>query len=249
METARKTIAQLVRDNYIVASVLHFFGIHFYEHPEKTLEQVCKEHALRADIVSSRLEAAGEPSAAATLALVEYPIELVVGYLRHAHHVFIKEKLPYMAHLIRNLQPDAFPKEQVAHDLQLVFPLFAEDFIHHIYEEEDSLFSYISQLAEARRGVFKPSKLYYAMEKYSMQKFTVEHEAYDDELAGIRALTDNYSLPPEAKLHSQVIFAELIAFEKSLQIHANIENRILFPKALQLEQEIKNIIQQKAKLN
>ena len=248
METARKTIAQLVRDNYIVASVLHFFGIHFYEHPEKTLEQVCGEHRLRPDVVCTSLEAAGN-APAKELPLIEYPIDLVIGYLRHSHHVFIKEKLPYMAHLIRHIKHSDSIDPQIIRDLQAVFPLFAEDFIHHIYEEEDTLFGYIGQLLEAKRGLKKASALYYAMERHSMQKFTAEHEGYDDEMFGIRELTNNYFLPPNADLHVQVMFAELKAFEKSLQVHANIENPVLFPKALLLEQEVKALFQQKIKLN
>lgn len=247
MEKARKTIAQLVRDNYIVASVLHFFGIHFYEHTDKTLEQVCSEHAVSAEIVKNRLETAGELPLS-QLSLIDYPVELVIGYLRHAHHIFIKEKLPYMAHIIKHIRPNSFSDAQIALDLQSVFPIFTEDFIRHIYEEEDHLFSYILKLSEAKRNI-KPTQLYFTMEQNSIQKFSMEHEAYDDEMAGIRAMTDDYYLPPTADLHQRVVYSELIGFEKALQIHASIENRILFPKALQLEQEIKSLMQTKIRLN
>lgn len=87
------------------------------------------------------------------------------------------------------------------------------------------------------------------MEKHSLQNCALEHEAHDDEMAGIRRITKDYFITPDAPLHIKVIFTELINFEKSLQVHARIENEILFPKALSLENEVKQIFFTKAKWN
>ena len=39
-----------------------------------------------------------------------------------------------------------------AFSLNFVFPLFVEDFIRHIYEEEDELFQYVTLLQKAEEG-------------------------------------------------------------------------------------------------
>ncbi len=44
--TRQKKINELVNENYVYASVLHYFGIKFYQYSEKTLEQVCQERGL-----------------------------------------------------------------------------------------------------------------------------------------------------------------------------------------------------------
>jgi regulator of cell morphogenesis and NO signaling len=106
--------------------------------------------------------------------------------------------------------------------LKILFPLFMEDFIHHIYEEEDTLFKYIQKLEHAKQGRYHTSSLYHSMEKYSLQKCALEHEAHDDEMAGIRQMTKDYFLTPDAPLHVKVIYSELIQFEKTLQEHARI---------------------------
>jgi regulator of cell morphogenesis and NO signaling len=77
------------------------------------------------------------------------------------------------------------------------------------------------------------------MEKNSLRNFAMEHEVHDDEMEGIRKITKDYHLTVNAPLHVKVIYTELKAFEKSLQIHARIENEILFPKALSLENKVK----------
>ncbi|MFZ6008890.1 MAG: iron-sulfur cluster repair di-iron protein, partial [Bacteroidota bacterium] len=185
----------------------------------------------------------------ADLPLVSYPIDLIIEYLKHSHFLFIKHKLPYIARLVENFKAHHDDYLAVERDLKLVFPLFVEDFIEHIYEEEDTLFKFIQELEKATRGGYSPGKLYYLLEKNSVQKFAMEHEAHDDEMEGIRKITKDYTLVPNAPLHVKVMYNELKAFEKSLITHARIENEILFPKAMAIEGKVKQGLFEKVKFN
>jgi len=241
-------IAELVDQNYVHAYVLFYFGIRFYEYSEFTLEQVCQTKGLKTEQVVRELESPGYLQEA-DLPLVSYPIDLIIEYLKHSHFLFVKHKLPYIARLVESfkaLHDDYLPVER---DLKLVFPLFVEDFIHHIYEEEDTLFTYIQSLERAAKGTYLPTRLYYLLEKNSIQKFSMEHEAHDDEMEGIRSITKDYHLNPDAPLHVKVLFSELKGFERSLITHARIENEILFPKAMALESKVKAAFLEKVKFN
>jgi len=77
----------------------------------------------------------------------------------------------------------------------------------------------------------------------------MEHEAHDDEMQGIRRITKDYHLAPDAPLHVKVIYSELMSFEKVLQEHARVENEILFPKAMALESQVKKKFFEKIKFN
>lgn len=231
------------------AYVLYYFGIKFYEYSEQTLEQVCLEKGLKLDQVLRELESPTENFQEADLPLVSYPIDLIIEYLKHAHFVFVKHKLPFMARLVDSFKADHKELEPVERDLKELFPLFLEDFIHHIYEEEDTLFRYIRILEKASKGTYNPSQLYYLMEKNSLQRFAMDHEAHDDEMRGIRRITNDYTLGSEAPLHVKVIYSELKGFEKNLKTHARIENEILFPKAMMLENQVKKLFEEKVKYN
>ncbi|MDQ3535029.1 MAG: hemerythrin domain-containing protein [Bacteroidota bacterium] len=249
MNIVNKKIEDLVDENYVYASVLYYFGIKFYDYSEKTLEEVCNEKGLNVNTVICSLESVSSSSSDSKLSLISFPVDLVIEYLKHSHYIFIKQKLPYIAKLIESLPLKKTEHLLIIQDLKLVFPLFVEDFIHHIYEEEDSLFSYILLLYKAVDGIKNPTKIFYAMEAHSLQDFATEHEHNDDEMKGLRSITHNYSLVPENDLHLKVIFAELKSFEENLTSHARIENEILFPKALELEKEIKKNLAKKIKLN
>jgi regulator of cell morphogenesis and NO signaling len=244
-----RRIAELVDQESIRAHVLYYFGIKFYEYPVETLEQVCLEKGLSVDTVVRELESPGDNFKESDLPLVSYPIDLIIEYLKHSHYLFVKQKLPYIGRLVESFKANHEAYNAVERDLKILFPLFLEDFIHHIYEEEDTLFKYIKMLERASQGKFNPSKLYQQMEKNSLQNCAMEHEAHDDEMEGIRKITKDYLLIPDAPLHVKVIYAELIQFEKSLQIHARVENEILFPKAMALENEVKKKFFERTKLN
>ena len=244
-----KKITELVGENFVFASVLYYFGIKFYDYSEKTLVQVCREKGLSVDVVVSRLESVVKEGEEVDVSLFNYPIDLIIEYLKHSHYIFIKQKLPYIARLIENLKM-LFPcHDQIVEDLKFVFPLFIEDFIHHIYEEEDSLFCYITLLNNSLNQSLNPSKIFYEMEKFSLQEHAIAHDMHDDEMKGIRSITNDYTIPDQRDLHLKVVFEELRAFEKQLISHAGVENEILFPKALLLEKEVRNALMEKIKLN
>ncbi len=244
-----RRIGDLVDQNNVRAYVLYYFGIKFYEYSEHTLEEVCHEKGLKVEQLVRELESPGENFREADLPLISYPVDLIIEYLKHAHFLFVKHKLPYIARLVESFKANHDAYNGVEKDLKTLFPLFIEDFIHHIYEEEDTLFVYIRLLERAIRGKYNPSELFYKMEGSSLQRFAMEHEAHDDEMKGIRKITRDYNLTPDAPLHVKVIYSEILQFEKNLVTHARIENEILFPKAMALENQMKKVLIEKVKLN
>ncbi len=62
-------------------------------------------------------------------------------------------------------------------------------------------------------------------------------------------LTKNYSLKNINNLHLKVIFQELKEFDNELEVHSNIENHILFPRALDLQDKVSDEIKNLSFLN
>ncbi len=248
MEFVSKKVNELVSENYEYASVLHHLGISFYHYSDETLAQVCKQKGLDMNPVVKSLEKIGNEEVG-QVHWDEFPIDLILEYLKHGHAVFIKHKLPYMANLIENLDIKKIKNRQIIRDLQTLFPLFAEEFILHIHEEEDTFFKYLDMLHKASSGNCNPTELHYEMEKNLLQIFALEHHLHDDEIRGIREITDNYALDKNATLHLKVLFSELKSFENELLKHSKIEDCILLPKAIHLEKRVKAMLSKNTRLN
>jgi len=247
MDTGKK-ITEIVNENYVYGYVLYYLGIKFYDYSEKTLQEACREHGLDEQKVIKSLEAVSQQSEDENIALRKYPVDLIIEYLVHAHYNFVKKRLPYLARLVDNLPPD--PNYQlIIDDLKFIFPLFVEDFIQHIYQEEDTFFYHIKVLNKALSFGGNQSEVYYQLEKNSIEQFAIEHDLHDDDMTAVKEILDNFTIGEDAGLLLRVTYAELHKFQRELDTHAQIEDEILFPKALELEKQVKKQIRGKIKQN
>lgn len=244
----KASVGDLVSENYVFASVLHYFGISFYQYPTDSLEKVCQKHKVNPRQLISQLESWAQQKEPTVEELYLNPIELLVAYLKKKHYYFVRQELPFLSNLISGIQVDA-PFAPLMADLRIMFPLFVEDFIHHIHEEESRLFKRIELLQDIEDGHFQVHDALTILEKDPVEQLADHHEIHDDEMEGIRKLTQNYFLEESDPLTMKVLYHELQNFESELSIHAKIEDELLFPKAVQLEKEALRKIRKKIQTN
>jgi regulator of cell morphogenesis and NO signaling len=236
------SIIDLVKENYVFAAVLHHFGIKFYLYGEESLAEVCKKFKVMPDQLMEELEKWAERKEPSTEELFLHPIEVLVEYLRKKHYHFVCRQLPFLSNMISGIKPtEGFVG--LMNDLNLMFPLFVDDFIHHIHEEENTLFKRISLLHQIEKGQYGVLDALKILESKPMDHMAHEHDAHDDEMEGIRRLTNDYRVEEGTALDIKVLYHHLERFESELIIHARIENDLLFPKVIELEKEVKRKIQ------
>ncbi|MEM9324784.1 MAG: iron-sulfur cluster repair di-iron protein [Bacteroidota bacterium] len=240
MRVLDKTIKSVVDENYVYARALHYLGIEFFENEHKSLNEICKERGISRQKVIKCFYEIDANRKSSFQELSSYPIEMLLEYLRHSHYLFIKEKLPYISFLLE------CHDEPSAQDLKAIFPVFVEDFIKHIYEEEDEVFKYVALLnrIESDREA-NPSAALLPFWKFSLAQSKEEHDQ-EDAMGNLTELTDSVDT---RDLRSRVIIKELKAFEREVSYHAEIENEIMFPKALKLESDIQSKLRRLRRLN
>ncbi|XOV92093.1 MAG: iron-sulfur cluster repair di-iron protein [Bacteroidota bacterium] len=231
-------MASLVDENYIYARALNCLGIEFYLHPNKKLGEICLEKGLKKEQVIQSFYLFNKSQQFSFRELQQYPLEFVIEYLKHTHHLFIKDKLPYIVRLLNSYE--------VENDLKLVFPEFVDEFIEHIYKEEDTVFHYIQHLLTFEKPI-SPIKAVKHL-KFNHLSLADIHAAHEDEdeLEGIRNLIEDRE---DDSIHWKVITSEIKAFDREMWYHAEIENKILFPRAIQLEKRVNELFQEISKLN
>src|SRR5690606_5833908 len=244
----KSSIRDLVDQNYVFAAVLHFFGISFFDYEEKSLDEVCKKFKVSPEQIMSELENWAMKKEPTNEELFFHPIEVLVEYLKKKHHFFLRQELSFLSNMISGIRAEGDYGALLA-DMRLMFPLFVDDFIHHIHEEENTLFRRISVLHQIERGEYKLIDALTLLDATPISDLAEEHEVHDDEMEGIRKLTSDYQLTDPAPVSIRVLYNELQEFEKELVIHAKIENDLLFPKAIELEKEVKRKLVNKIKWN
>jgi regulator of cell morphogenesis and NO signaling len=62
-----------------------------------------------------------------------------------------------------------------------------------------------------------------------------EHDAAGDLLRTLRATTGDYTPPQDACISYQTLYQALAGFEADLHQHIHLENNLLFPRAIGIE--------------
>jgi regulator of cell morphogenesis and NO signaling len=65
-----------------------------------------------------------------------------------------------------------------------------------------------------------------------------EHHEVGDALRLIRELTRGYATPADTCTTYAITMAELLQFERDLHRHVHLENNVLFPAAVRIEQRL-----------
>lgn len=248
MAMLQKNIIRLIDENFIYARALHSLGIEFMEFADQTLLEVCRQKNIDASFVLRTLDSFTGDHSSDQTNLDEYPIGLIIGYLKHSHHNFIKDRLPYIHHLISSLNLNKYRDPHIR-DLHLIFPVFLEDFIKHIYEEEDTLFGHILNLEKFNhQNPRSISEVVLGINKHSLKSIYDEH-CDEDEMEGLREMTRCIVNSGVDDVVIKTIVSELLAFDEELDNHAHIENEILFPKAISLENKVIAQLEKLSKLN
>tara|TARA_B110000014_G_scaffold32963_1_gene20798 strand:- start:425 stop:1186 length:762 start_codon:yes stop_codon:yes gene_type:complete len=243
-----QTVSDIVSKDYRYAKALDSFGVDFYKYFDYQIEDLCKIKGFEKESLIGYRISLDESFDLEYKTLKSCPINLVIEYLKHNHNYFIKNKLPYIQNLIHNLDTSS-SNYKFSDDLKFIFPLFYEEFTDHIIEEEKIIFKYINKLFYTDNNIINPSSMFFLMKDVALKEIANEHLHEDSEMSGIRGLTKNYSLSNINDLHMKVIFQELKDFDKELEIHSDIENKILFPRAIELENKISNEIRNISFLN
>ncbi|WP_109832429.1 iron-sulfur cluster repair di-iron protein [Reichenbachiella versicolor] len=242
-----KSIESLIDEDVVYAKVLEQLGVEFYESRDKTLAEITKENNINLDNLLTILEESNSRKSREYLDLRKYPIRLIVAYLKHSHQIFIKDTLSYILKKVAEVENSE--DQNLVQDLKMILPMFIEDFIHHIYEEEDRLFTYLSDLEKFVNGKLNTTMMQTRMDKFSVQEFALYHNDSDTEMKGIRDITNNYSTEGISDPTLRLLIIALRQFDEDLVRHANIENDILFAKGLIIEKEAIKLLDSKVGLN
>ena len=234
-----KTVEEVLDENYVYARALHYLGINFFETKDLRLVDLCTEFQIQEDQLVKAFYLFDTQNRIPFNTLQEYPLPLLLKFLRHAHQQFIKEKLPFIVQLIG--QSSDGHKSWMG-----LLPEFIEDFIKHIHEEEDTTFAYIETLLMVKEGQYaSPYKALVPHRHFSLED-EVEAHGDEDELAGINKIVSQID---GNLLVNRILIKEVNAFNREMVYHSEIENKIFFPKALQLEKSVNKQLAHLSKLN
>jgi regulator of cell morphogenesis and NO signaling len=159
----------------------------------------------------------------------------LVEYIISIHHQYVKDIVPVIRQHVDKVVAKHGENFPFMIKVRSLFNRVADDLISHMMKEELILFPRIKSMesildegdAAVRVALENPIRI---MEQ--------EHELAGELMAEIKKLSNNYQPVENACMTHRVCLEELRMFEIDLHKHVHLENNILFPKALKLEQSL-----------
>lgn len=116
------------------------------------------------------------------------------------------------------------------------FAAVAEELQQHMVKEEQWLFPYITLMFRASLHDAATDRPPFGTVQNPIRMMEEEHRNVGDEMALIRHLSNNFTPPEDACTTYRITYQELKEFESDLHRHIHLENNILFPMAVRLEE-------------
>ena len=103
-------------------------------------------------------------------------------------------------------------------------------------KEEMMLFPYIVRIEESviEKQPILPPRFGTLQNPVSMMMY--EHDSAGDALRAMRQASGGYAAPADACVSYQTLYRTLAEFEADLHQHIHLENNVLFPRAIAMEQ-------------
>ena len=233
-----ETLGQIAAKDLRKAEVFKKYGLDFCCGGKKTVKEACAEKGIDVTKVEQELQNAYKLPTSRPLPYDDWSLDFLSDYIVNTHHSYVRKNLPdIMAYGKKVMQVHGDQHPELLHIYQLIEEVNTE-LSSHMIKEEQVLFSYIKELVAAKSN----SKLSHAAQFGTVQNpinmMEMEHELVGKNLAEIRDLSNNYTLPADACASYNLLYNLLNEFEEDLHLHIHLENNILFPKALQMEKEL-----------
>jgi len=165
------------------------------------------------------------------------PAELI-GYILETHHVFTKTEMARLDALTTKVVSAHGENHSELLAVKTLVRQLCEDLTQHMFKEEQILFPFIVELEQSRlqdrRAPFAP----FGTVNNPIRMMMIEHDTAGEILRELRKLTSDFTVPADGCFSYQTLYQALEAFEQDLHQHIHLENNILFPKAIGLEQSV-----------
>ena len=165
------------------------------------------------------------------------PLGELISHIVETHHGYMKTALPWL----RSLTPMVLKAHGESHgdvlrQVQDLFKGLDAEITSHLFKEENVLFPYIAALERhVREGSPRPQPPF-GTAINPIRQMEHEHENAGAALAKLREATNNYALPADACPTFVAMYEELQRMEADLHQHIHLENNILFPRTIELEE-------------
>ena len=235
--TVEKTVRELALENLAASRVFEKLGIDYCCGGNKPLSEACRAANIRVDDVLDALEMA-EHSARNAQKERDWNAEALadlIAYISSTHHQFTRQELARIPALLDKVCSVHGKNHPELLTIRETFRALSEELTTHLMKEEMILFPHVIRMEEASIAKEPALPAPFGAVENPITMMEHEHDTAGNALRAMRKASNGYSAPPEACVSYQALYQALLEFETDLHRHIHLENNILFPRAIAME--------------
>lgn len=235
-------IGSIVAEDYRTATVFEQTGIDFCCNGNRTIGVVCDEQHIVADELVSRLQELMTTPPGKGDAVSDYkswPLDLLADFIEKKHHRYVVSQIPVIQSFLEKIVGVHGNKHPELAEIQRHFDACAKELTVHMKKEELMLFPLIRKIVKTKQeGSEEGVVTSFGRLQNPIRIMMQEHDTEGERFRRIRELSNQYTVPEDGCNTYRAAYATLREFENDLHLHIHLENNILFPKSIELEQPL-----------
>ena len=224
-------------EDFRTAAVFSKFNIDFCCKGNRTVTEVCEKQNIDADTLLQNVYDVLQSDSNGSIDFNSWPLDLLVDYIEKTHHRYVEEKSQVLVAFLDKLCKVHGANHPELFRINELFIGCAGELAQHMKKEELVLFPFVKRMVKTKESDGVLSQPSFGTVSNPIAMMMHEHDNEGERFREIAALTNGYNPPADACTTYKVTFAMLKEFEEDLHKHIHLENNILFPKAVLLEQE------------
>lgn len=231
--TENTRLIDIINKDHQLLNVLIRLGINL-GFGDKTIRYVCKDKKISAGFMIDIINVYHNENYFPENRLKSFSVKQVVDYLTETHKYYTEYVIPELERLIGLLFLNEKSENQDSRIIKQFLKKYKREFLEHISYEEEFVFPYInciSSESDAAGCVTDISRF----KNFTISDFEARHSDIEEKIVDLKNVMIKYLRPGYNNYIGNAIISNLILFEKDLEKHTRIEERILIPKVKLLE--------------
>ncbi len=201
----------------------------------KPLKEACRNSGVNEDYVIKKIN---EIEAAEVLEFdwTRASLSDLIEHIEDTHHVFTRNELGNLVPLFEKVLNAHGSRHPEIAEAMNIFLKLADDLTPHLQKEENVLFPYIRDLERRKTLNLSAPLPFFGTVQNPVRMMMMEHDTAGELLKEMRETALNYVPPPGACPSYTGLYHRLAELERDLHRHIHLENNILFPRAIELEE-------------
>ncbi len=162
------------------------------------------------------------------------PLDMLCDHIEQTHHKYVERKSVEIKNNLNTLIEQFQNEYPELVEVKYIFDDTASQLAMHMRREELMLFPVIRKMTRTNQ----PVKTMFGSIRNPIETMLNEHESEEKRFETIAKLTNNYQSGDEKNKLLQETLYSLKEFGIDLRQHIHLENDILFPKSIELEDKL-----------